>query len=376
MNPMVLENGPLYAASYYSGLREIIVEELKTVVGKIHVEQTLIGRRYDYVIFRYTGNPSAFAELRSIENLFVLASTFDGIAVNKERGLDRLRSIFADSEYDACISLVTRFRGFEINPASYITSMQIQGKHHFTNRDVQRQLQTALKTKLLPSDGGNSLNIRCQIINDKGFVGVQLSQHAIKTRSYKIQTRPGSLDPTVGYALAVLAKPQPGDTFLDAMCGAGTVAIEAAFSTKLLSVLCGDCDMGAVLMTRNNANMANVSVETCCWDAGALPLTSGSVDCAASNLPFGKDIPFRHPAPLMRRILKETARVLRPGGRIVLLTAHTKILSGMLQHSRTFTQTKKISMKLYGINVNILVLVRSQLNSREPRRKRKKTGRR
>ena len=360
-----------YAASYYGGLRDIVVDEIRNKVGEITIEKTLIGRRYDYVLFYYAGSPKELEGLRAVENLFVVATDFDGVVVHKERGLDHLKGVFEDVNYSPCIEAVSAFRGADIKPSSYITTLQTRGKQRFAEKDVHKELRTTLKQTLGEPDGGNTFNIRCQIIQDKGFIGIQLSPQAMKAREYKLETRPGSLDPTVAYALVTLANPQPSDVFLDAMCGAGTIAIEAATQTG--SVVCGDIDSAAAKMTRTNASATNASLEVVHWDAGQLPLASASVDCAASNLPFGKDIPLQKPAPFIRGFLDEAARVLRSNARLVVLTAHAKLVGDLVRRSRTFKQTKKLTIKLYGIDVGILVLKRIESEPKQSRRQRRKS---
>ena len=111
-----------YAASYYGGLRDIVVDEIRNTVGEITIEKTLIGRRYDYVLFYYAGSPKELEGLRAVENLFVVATDFDGVVVHKDRGLDHLKGVFAEVNYSPCIEAVSAFRGADIKPSSYLTS--------------------------------------------------------------------------------------------------------------------------------------------------------------------------------------------------------------------------------------------------------------
>ena len=58
------------------------------------------------------------------------------------------------------------------------------------------------------------------------------------------------------------------------------------------------------------------------WDARKLPLDDASIDKVACNLPFGKQLrASENPAKLYPPVLAELERVVRPGGRIVLLSS-------------------------------------------------------
>src|SRR5207302_5440374 len=63
------------------------------------------------------------------------------------------------------------------------------------------------------------------------------------------------------------------------------------------------------------------------WDARALPLEAGSVDRILSNPPFGKQLSTpKQIGPLYRDMIKEYDRVLRKGGKAVLLVADAGVL--------------------------------------------------
>jgi tRNA G10 N-methylase Trm11 len=63
------------------------------------------------------------------------------------------------------------------------------------------------------------------------------------------------------------------------------------------------------------------------WDAARLPLASGCVDRILSNPPFGKQLSTpEEVGPLYRRVLPEYDRVLKPGGRAVLLASEQELL--------------------------------------------------
>jgi tRNA G10 N-methylase Trm11 len=122
-----------------------------------------------------------------------------------------------------------------------------------------------------------------------------------------------------------LAEPRRGMTLLDPMCGAGTIlaeAIEYARPRKLgLKVWGGDQEANALRCAEINLrHVGPVRLER--WDATDLPLEAASVDLVVSNPPFGKQLSRpEEVGPLYRKLIPEQDRVLKPGGRAVLLVS-------------------------------------------------------
>ena len=64
------------------------------------------------------------------------------------------------------------------------------------------------------------------------------------------------------------------------------------------------------------------------WDARRLPLPETSVDRVVSNPPFGKQLGRPEEiSPLYRALVAECDRVLKPGGRAVLLVGEPALLT-------------------------------------------------
>ena len=63
------------------------------------------------------------------------------------------------------------------------------------------------------------------------------------------------------------------------------------------------------------------------WDATALPLPADSVDRVVSNPPFGKQLSSPEKVgPLYHGLVRECDRVLKSGGKVVLLGSDEKAL--------------------------------------------------
>jgi 23S rRNA G2445 N2-methylase RlmL len=136
------------------------------------------------------------------------------------------------------------------------------------------------------------------------------------------------LRPSVAAALAILSKPAHEDTFLDPLCGTGTVLIERAHLGRYAQLLGGDSDPDTLEAARENIGPRYKPIELRRWDATALPLEDASVDKIVSNLPWGmKHGSHSDNRRLYPRLISEFRRVLKPRGTMVLLSAETRLMS-------------------------------------------------
>lgn len=171
---------------------------------------------------------------------------------------------------------------------------------------------------------------------------------------------PARLRLSTAWHLVELAQLKPGDVVCDPMCGVGTIPLEAAAGRQPVLALGGDLCAGAVQQAQINSTAfadaqlcahrqgltwlpvdagpgpcdqwhhderryrtrpGGGGVGVCVWDANKLPLRDACVDAVVVDPPFG--MVHRAGSGLKRLysgFLLETARVLRPGGRCVILT--------------------------------------------------------
>jgi ubiquinone/menaquinone biosynthesis C-methylase UbiE len=109
-------------------------------------------------------------------------------------------------------------------------------------------------------------------------------------------------------ALVELAAPQPGERWLEAACGPGVVS--RALAPRAGSVHGVDLTPAMVeLARREAAGLGNATFSV--GDATALDDADGSYDGALARFTI-------HHVPVPARLVEELARVVRPGGTVVL----------------------------------------------------------
>lgn len=177
-----------------------------------------------------------------------------------------------------------------------------------------------------------------------------------RRRPYRVALMARSLNPAMARAMAMASRARPGDVFLDPFCGSGTLLAERALlgPCRLVGL---DIEAGAVdaagrtlagfVLERDRAAGAGdpgaearhgtaapepLQVDLRVGDARALPLPDGSATAAATNPPFGHRMgQAADNADLYPRALREAVRVLRPRGRLVVLTGDRRHLRRALE---------------------------------------------
>jgi tRNA (guanine6-N2)-methyltransferase len=163
------------------------------------------------------------------------------------------------------------------------------------------------------------------------LVSVRLTSNAQRQHGGREVERPAALRPSVAAAMVWLSRPADDDIFLDPMCGTGTILLERAVLGRYRRLVGGDVDPAAVAAAWANFGPRHQPRELRRWDATALPLDDAAVTRIACNLPWGRQIGERRAIPaLYEGVAKELARVLRPGGRMVLLTSEWDLLKRVL----------------------------------------------
>ena len=90
-----------------------------------------------------------------------------------------------------------------------------------------------------------------------------------------------------------------------------------------------------------------------------MPLADGSADKIVCNMPWGRRVgSHRGNRRLYPKFLREAARVLRPGGRAVLLTQEKRLFSQVAASLPEFTRLGITKIVVGGLEPSIYLLER------------------
>jgi tRNA (guanine6-N2)-methyltransferase len=360
--PHPIRFGPnLYIAHTQPGFEAIAADEIATrISGAREITRRIVPDRAGMTIF-FAPAPDKLGVLRTAEDLFGLAGYRAGVGPeNKE--LDKIRGASREAPLVEA-ALVARVK---VTPGTragrrlkFRVIARMAGEHEFRRVDFQRAVERGIlersdHTWRLEEEGAD-VELWATMIDSEFFLTVRLSDDAMRHREYKAAHRPASLRASSAAALAWLSEPRDDDVVLDPFCGAGTILIERAHLGRYAMLLGSDRDAAALAAARVNVGARYKPIQLENWDAGALPLGDASVNKIVTNLPWG----LRYGSHGENRKLypiwmREFARVLKPGGMMVMLTAEWRLMRE-LERTRKFAPSKIIRVSVLGKSAAIYV---------------------
>lgn len=341
---------PLYAMTH-AGVEPVAADEITRDLGG-EVKKTTRG----LVVFRVNELTPDLLKLRTTEDVYLLAWGSDSLAFTAD-DLNLIRTWTARKpDWPRLFKLHHSLRPKTKGRPTFNLIVQMQGEHGYRRSDAKEAFAEGL-AGVIPAgwqrtDENAWLEIWLTIRGKVATCGVRLSDRTMRHRTYKLDHVLASLRPSAAAAMVRLAGLGPGMTVLDPMCGGGTLLAEAVDLARTrrgdpIRVVGGDIDPNAMFVT--SQNLAQVGkADLFRWDATALPLASGSVDRIVSNPPFGKQLAsLDEIGPLYIAAAREWDRVLKPGGRAVLLVMEFDALQPPLR-SRRWALTRQLKVRLLG----------------------------
>jgi 23S rRNA G2445 N2-methylase RlmL len=201
------------------------------------------------------------------------------------------------------------------------------------------------------------LEFRMDVEEDEALLGLRLTDETMRKRFYKVAHLPASLKPTVAYCMVLLSEPAPTDVFADPMCGTGTIPIERAMSGPYSRIIGGDIEEEVLTAAWDNVQASRRQVDLLLWNTLAMPLKDLSVDKLVCNLPFGKQIGSRSENQrLYSDFFREMTRILKPGGRAVLLTSERELMRELVRRYPSIHLKRYLKIDLLGIKASIYII--------------------
>jgi tRNA (guanine6-N2)-methyltransferase len=349
-----------YIAHVVPGLEGVAESEIVATVEAERPFRVLreFDERTSMLIFRYAGLPSALLALGTVEDIFALAAESENVPTSRA-GLAAVRAAVGkgpafEEAVDRAFTVRPRRRG----KTTFRVIARKAGDHAFRRVDLQKAVELGVVDRLptwrLVEDDAQ-IEVWVSLIGPHLIVGLRLSDGTMRQRTYRNASMPAALKPTVARAMALLSKPQDDDVVLDPMCGSGTVLIERARAARYQLLLGGDRDEAAVSAARENVGPRYKPIEIRRWDARHLPLEDSSVSTILANLPFGKQIGTPTENRLLYpALLAEWVRVLREGGRMVLLTGDRALLTRTVQQQPRLSIVRQMPVIVRGYRATLM----------------------
>ncbi|KAA3642774.1 MAG: methyltransferase domain-containing protein [Chloroflexi bacterium] len=305
------------------GLEEISNAEMQALPG-IHD----LSNGYRHIRATVQKGLSALLDLRTVDDVFLELTEWEQVGHE--------RSTLAEfSERSTELALgepLAQLRGLREIPGhpTFSVTANFVGKRNYSNDEIKLAvsegvLQSQAGWQYAEDDRVADLNLRVFIEHSKALVGLRIGETPLHRRDYKQAQLPGSLKPTVAAAMLRIARLQEDQVCLDPFCGSGTIVIEAALAGA--GSMGGDIEQAMLKAAETNRQAAGVKVAFSQWDAMQLPLPGAIVDLVVSNLPWGRQVEVDGSLwKLYEESYLEMLRVIKPGGKLVLLTSFPDLL--------------------------------------------------
>lgn len=250
------------------------------------------------VLFEYGGEPADLLNLRIVEDSFLMLVAPDKLSRGRE-DLGLIREIVAQSgELGRVANTLARHHRRPVT--SYRVVVRKVGDHQYQRKELEQVVLRAVQSQYpqwqaLATTG--EMEIWVNVLGSRLLMGARLS-------TTKAPAGTG-LPTSVAAALAWLSEPAGTDIFLDPLCQSAAILSERANI--------GPCQqlLAAEYPPRSGLKLPEW-VATCRWTKEKVSLPAGAVSKIVTQLPASN--PAFYP-----RFLAEMGRLLRPGGRAVLL---------------------------------------------------------
>ncbi|MGA7760566.1 MAG: methyltransferase domain-containing protein [Candidatus Binataceae bacterium] len=277
--------------------------------------------------------PDPLGAARTIEDLFALVGYRDGLGTAPAT-LEKIRTAAHEAPYveEALEARVRMTPGSRAGrKLGFRVIARIAGEHEFRRLDFQRAVERGIAARGDHSwrIAGDDADVEfwATLLGGEMFLAVRLVDERMRHREYKVAHRPGSLRASVAAALGWLSQPGANDCVVDPMCGAGTILVERAHLGRYAMLAGFDRDPDAIAAAHENIGPRYRPIGLAQGDALRLPLGNGAATHLVTNLPWGtKYGSHGENRRLYPRLVEEFARVVRPGGRLVMLTAERMLM--------------------------------------------------
>jgi tRNA (guanine6-N2)-methyltransferase len=341
----------LCEADAAEGLEKIARRELRTLFGD-RVEWIEQPEKPGVLRFTYVGNLYQLLKLQIVQAVYLV----------QQYAIPRPKALLGDQHFKALLAQISAVR--ELSPKDAYKTLYISAAGSESSVMTRLKEELAAKTGLqaVSDEGDLLIRLRHPPGDENSWETlVRISPRPLATRSWRVCNREGALNAAVANAMAFLTQPKPDDVFLNITCGSGTLLIERLAQESVQSATGYDLDDTALACARRNVEAAGLSdkVQLRSGDVRSLPLPDKSVDAICGDLPFGHLVGSHEGnVELYPELLREAARVAKPGARCVLLSHEVRLMESLLEDSPIWDLEQNIRVALGGLYPRIYVLKR------------------
>lgn len=330
----------LYASTFISGMQDVVRAALVRRLPDVRIHRMEDG----IVLFESEAPAKEVGHLRFCNNTFAVCTLCDIPADDPLKHL--VKAVRDDDALDDTMRRLLPKKG----SCTIMTSIE----------NSLTQLPPILREKLM-----KRLDIACPLPFDRrdysvelwlmtrsegfGFFGVRLERDA----TYDQPLQKGELRPELAHMLCLLSEPKPDDVFLDPFCGSGAIALERARAFAFREIHASDSDALLTEKLQARVTALKLPVQVSTQDALHLRHDDQSIDVIVTDPPWGI---FEEKNMDYARMFRELVRVMKPGGRIVLLLSRAVAFDSVLQHSDRAKLQARYDVLVSGQKATVFVI--------------------
>lgn len=333
------------------GLEKIARREIRTLFGE-RVEWIEGLEKPGVLRFMYVGNLYQLLKLQMAQAVYLV----------RHYPIPRPKAFLGDQYFKELLAQIVTVRELSPKEAYQTFYISAAGSESSVMKRLKEELAAKIGLQAVSDEGDLLIRLRHPPGDDQSWEAlIRISPRPLATRAWRVCNREGALNAAVAHAMAFLTQPKPDDAFLNITCGSGTLLIERLAQETAQSATGYDLDQSALECARRNVEAAGLAdrVSLNRGDVRSLPLPDKSVDAICGDLPFGHLVGSHESnLELYPDLLREAARVTKPGGRCVLLSHEVRLMESLLEDSPMWDLEQNIRVALGGLYPRIYVLKR------------------
>ena len=263
----------LYALHTVPGLETVALDEMRYRLLAADVVKMQPG----LLVISTRASAQQLLDLRTVEDVFIVVSHIRDLLPTR-RGLSQIREgLSRGNALEEALAAYHAVYTRRVKRITFRVVAQKVGSHGFRRvdaRDAAVRAIAARQPRWKPVAEDAHVEFWLDIRGDLALSMLRLSDRTMRHRAYKRAHIPASLRPTVAAAMVFLSLPEEKDTFVDGMCGAGTILMERALMGRAERIVGGDVDREALEAAAINIG-PGAKVGLVRWDARRLPLPDG-----------------------------------------------------------------------------------------------------
>lgn len=328
------------------GMEELSKQEILDLIPDVQVDTFL--NFPARLLVKTNEKADKLLQLKSIYDVIEIKKIFTLNPCNEEN----LAQVIAETTIDE----MKKAKAFRVTAMRY-------GKHDFNSVDMQRVVGSDLgsrygtKVDLVNYD----INIRCDLLGTRGFIGVQHNKKSLSKRQKRNFNHHAGLKASLAYGMLQLADIKQDNIVLDATCGGGTIALEAALNYgDTIQVIAGDTSSKYLAGAIENAKLNDLEGKIDFKELDIRHLDEFidvKVDRILTNLPFGiQSGKNQNMRGLYDQFLTSAYKVLNDDGRIVALTARPEIFRKVCMRVKLYKIYQERVVESGGLFPHIFIL--------------------